>query len=155
MYFDGDTTPKQNCWFAWLRHGDNNNVVLRLFVTILALFMPPQSLYFHVSFSVPLPFFDTSCKTPKWPQSKWYTKKIPFSGTVFRTLSLSVLFFVASDSCFSCLPFCLRSLGPFERCALRISRPIQSGKTKANECGESHIVCPLSIGVRGVFLQGG
>ena len=40
----------------------------------------------------------TSFKTPKWPQTKWYTKKTPFSGTVFNTLSHGVVHFVASGS---------------------------------------------------------
>ena len=41
---------------------------------------------------------DTSCKTPKWPQTKWYTRKNTIFWQVFNTLSYDVIRFVASVS---------------------------------------------------------
>ena len=44
-------------------------------------------------------------------------EKKPFSGPVFHGLSCGVIRFVGSESSFfSCVPFCLRSVGPLERC---------------------------------------
>jgi len=117
----------------------------------------------------------TSCKTHKWPQTKWYTKKTPFCGTGFHTLSHGELRFVASVSfrnhwmapwlavkefqpvrrwffeltfaakritpcerewkavlengVFSCVQFCLRSPGCFERCGVGRHQNSYHGET--------------------------